>query len=160
MRYVTKPEEVDAIVLTGETTLDGTTGQAGDYLVCRKGKTAIVGKDQFEMFYQPGETACASMQLVFSGAEMGTKIMLPPTVEEIARIKAENEQEDLLACFTCHRDVKVTEVDEEKNCPQCSTAPKGTAGKKTGIGVCDECGTPSFYEEMKEGVCKACQGVA
>lgn len=162
MIYRSRPEEVDAIELSEGISLNGMKGKPGDFLVhFKNGELSIHAREQFLNMYEP-ETAPIKVETQKPFVRIADPRDLPggePDKDALAKIKAENEQTSELCCFTCHEDVKASEVDEDKNCPKCATKKQPTGyDKKSLIGVCEECGEPAFPESLKEGVCLTCRG--
>lgn len=154
MKYRAKPEEVEAIELSEAIILNGMEGAKGDFLVHgQDGSLSISQRGPFLKKYEP-------YALIIDSPAM--KVIAPtqdPDENLLAKIKAENEQTHELCCFTCHADVKASEVDEDKNCPKCAAKKQPKEyDKKSLIGLCEECGSPAFPESLKDGVCHSCRG--
>lgn len=97
----------------------------------------------------------------------------PPTEAEFKKILAEDLQTKTCICFSCGEDVLTSSVNEHKVCKSCQVNPpppkqepeapekvEPVREKITLPGVvycCDECGTPTYGEEMKNGLCQMCK---
>lgn len=131
MRYSRKPLSVDAIKLTAPTTINGQTGQPGDYLLTLpNGELGFMPAAMFESNFQPEALA--------------TQIIAPANP---APDMAEEPTRNLMICLGCGAEVPPEEFERKSG--MCVNCLKKQVS-------CNNCGRQVFQYEIIGTMCRKC----
>jgi DNA-directed RNA polymerase subunit RPC12/RpoP len=170
MKYHRTPIEVDAVCMAADFVVGEQEGRAGDYLVTfEDGRQVVFDSGSFSSMFALGsfDAPVASVDRALRRNVSPDKVIpFTGTPEEAER---EENQTSEAACFTCGEDVRVSQMDALRNCPDCArkyvlkqadaevvkpAAIPATAGPQ--IVLCNTCGAPGPSERMNARGCFRC----
>jgi len=159
MKYFRKPISIEAYMIPAN-------AREGDYLVIKKNECCeVISAEDFAREFSRSPSALVPVpkpdlepeeEILTPPPRKFPRMPLKPTEADIALLKKQEAQTAVMCCATCGADVQVKDADANKDCPKCSTLPKGT--RKQVLIPCPSCGDLKQPHKIVAGKCVDCLG--